>query len=65
MGPEKVAEALENGNLEIKVGDKAYSLNDDYVSVDYSMNIEGVEMEMEELSTPLGKILLLLQKETA
>ncbi len=64
MGAEKVAEALENGDLEVKVGDKAYSLSEEHVSVDYSMNIEGVEMDMEELSTPLGKILLLLQKET-
>ncbi len=63
IGPEKVAELLRSGGVHINIGGRRYLLTGEHVSVDYSLKVEGVEMDMTELRTELGKVLLLLKKE--
>ena len=64
MGPEKVDALLNAGGIHMEINGNKYDLTGEDVLVDHSLRVEGTEMEMEEVSTPHGKILILLSKES-
>ena len=60
--PSEVERKLSEGGIFVIDG-KEFTLTEEHISIDYSLQVEGTEMEEMEVDTPLKKALVLLKKD--